>query len=108
MAYLDAPSIPDGRVAMLMRTFAWGLTAGGQFDDEPAIAAISAHTAGWPAATKMADETTAALSPHLAPFWPLSGRGLASGLAPLAARSKRGWAGIPRPAARTRTPPALG
>ncbi|OUC96063.1 hypothetical protein [Streptosporangium minutum] len=62
MAYLDAPSIPDGRIAMPMRTYAWGIDAAGEFDDELANAAMREHAARWPAADKRVDETTAALS----------------------------------------------
>lgn len=62
MAYLDAPSIPDGRIAMPLRTNAWGLDDKGEFDDERASAAMRAHAAEWPASAKRVDETTAALS----------------------------------------------
>ncbi|MGW4424011.1 hypothetical protein [Streptosporangium sp. NPDC004631] len=62
MAYLDAPSIPEDRIAMPMRTFAWGLDSAGEFDDERANAAMRAHAAQWPAAAKPVDEGTAALS----------------------------------------------
>lgn len=61
MAYLDAPSIPDERIAMPMRTYAWGI-AGGTFDDERANAALRAHAAAYPAAFKQVDADTAALS----------------------------------------------
>ncbi|MEU4332313.1 hypothetical protein [Nonomuraea dietziae] len=62
MAYLDAPSIEEGRIAMPMRTYAWGLDANGEFDDERANAAMREYAAQWPAAAKDVDETTAALS----------------------------------------------
>lgn len=62
MAYLDAPSIPDERISMPMRTFAWGLDSAGEFDDERANAAMRAHAAQWPAAAKPVDAGTAALS----------------------------------------------
>ncbi|MGS2641659.1 hypothetical protein [Streptosporangium sp. G12] len=62
MAYLDAPSIPEGRIAMPMRTYAWGIDAAGQFDDERANAAMRAHAAAFPAAAKQVDEVTASLS----------------------------------------------
>ncbi|MGW4426574.1 DNA translocase FtsK [Streptosporangium sp. NPDC004631] len=61
MAYLDAPSIPDERIAMPMRTYAWGM-AGGAFDDERANEALRAHAAAYPAAYKAVDPGTAALS----------------------------------------------
>ncbi|MFG1826717.1 DNA translocase FtsK [Microbispora bryophytorum] len=61
MAYLDAPSIAEGRFAMPMRTFAWGIS-GGVFDDELANAAMREHAAQWSAAAKKVDATTAALS----------------------------------------------
>lgn len=62
MAYLDAPGIDDGRIAMPLRTYAWGLDESGVFDDERANAAMRAHAAEWPASAKPVDETTAALS----------------------------------------------
>jgi hypothetical protein len=62
MAYLDAPSIEEGRIAMPMRTYAWGLDANGEFDDERANAAMRAYAAQWPAAAKEVDPTTAELS----------------------------------------------
>ncbi|MFD8564821.1 hypothetical protein ACFV1N_46790 [Streptosporangium canum] len=62
MAYLDAPSIADDRIAMPQRTYAWGVNAAGEFDDELANAAMREHAARWPAAEKRVDETTAALS----------------------------------------------
>lgn len=62
MVYWDAPSIPDDRIAMPLRTYAWGLDAAGEFDDERANAAMREHAAQWPAAAKAVDEGTAALS----------------------------------------------
>ncbi|MEU1731343.1 hypothetical protein [Streptosporangium sp. NPDC020145] len=62
MAYLDAPSIPDERITMPMRTYAWGLDANGAFDDERANAALRAHAAAFPAAYKKVDPGTATLS----------------------------------------------
>lgn len=62
MVYLDAPSIPEDRIAMPMRTYAWGLDSAGEFDDERANAAMRAHAAQWPAAAKPVDEGTAAIS----------------------------------------------
>lgn len=62
MAYLDAPSIEEGRIAMPMRTYAWGLDDRGEFDDERANAAMRAYAAQWPAAAKKVDATTASLS----------------------------------------------
>lgn len=61
MAYLDAPSIPDERIAMPLRTYAWGM-AGGRFDDERANEALRAHAAAFPAAAKQVDPGTAALA----------------------------------------------
>ncbi|MGC5012985.1 hypothetical protein ACLQ2R_19660 [Streptosporangium sp. DT93] len=61
MAYLDAPSIPDERIAMPNRTYAWGCV-GEQIDDERANAEMRAHAAAWPAAAKKVDAGTAALS----------------------------------------------
>lgn len=61
MAYLDAPSIPEGRIAMPLRTYAWGIT-GGVFDDEAASSAMRAHAARWPAAGKTVDPGTAELA----------------------------------------------
>ncbi|MBB6343768.1 hypothetical protein FHU36_000277 [Nonomuraea muscovyensis] len=62
MAYLDAPSIEDTRIAMPLRTYAWGLTEEGHVDDELANTQMRAHAAQWPAAAKPVDVTTAALS----------------------------------------------
>ncbi|MET8142664.1 hypothetical protein ABZU32_20350 [Sphaerisporangium sp. NPDC005288] len=61
MAYLGAPTIARERIAMPLRTYAWGV-AGDQFDDEQANAAMRAHAAQWPATAKPVDETTAALA----------------------------------------------
>ncbi|MBG0819865.1 hypothetical protein HS048_03775 [Planomonospora sp. ID91781] len=61
MAYLDAPSIPDARIAMPLRTYAWGIS-GGVFDDERANAQMRAHAAAYPAAYKPVDAGTAAIS----------------------------------------------
>lgn len=52
MAYLDAPSIPDERIAMAMRTWDWGQ------DDQEANARMRAHAEAWPAAAKEVDEFT--------------------------------------------------
>jgi hypothetical protein len=62
MQYLDAPTIEDGRYAMPLRTFAWGIDARGEFDDERANEAMRAHAAQWPASAKQVDAGTAALS----------------------------------------------
>ncbi|MBN6051319.1 hypothetical protein JYK22_05185, partial [Nonomuraea sp. RK-328] len=62
MTFLDTPTIPEGRYAMPLRTFAWGIDANGEFDDELANAAMRAHAEQWPAAAKPVDATTAALS----------------------------------------------
>ncbi|MER6508266.1 hypothetical protein ABT158_15705 [Nonomuraea sp. NPDC001636] len=62
MAYLDAPSIPEDRITMPMRTYAWGITAAGEFDDEQANAQMRAHAAAFPAIHKQIDPMTAALS----------------------------------------------
>ncbi|MBF8187299.1 hypothetical protein ITP53_16480 [Nonomuraea sp. K274] len=62
MAYLDAPTLAEGRFAMPGRTYAWGLDDQGAFDDERANAAMRAHAAQWPAAAKQVDAATAALS----------------------------------------------
>lgn len=61
MAYLDAPSIEEGRAGMPLRTYAWGI-AKGVFDDELANAAMRAHAAAYPAAAKDVDQETAAIS----------------------------------------------
>jgi hypothetical protein len=57
MAYLDAPSIPDERIAMPLRTFAWSETG----DDNEANEAMTAYAAQYPAAAKKADEFTLAV-----------------------------------------------
>ncbi|WP_165977488.1 hypothetical protein [Nonomuraea diastatica] len=62
MAYLDAPSIPDDRITMPMRTYAWGMSAAGAFDDERAHEQMRAHAAAFPAIHKQIDPMTAALS----------------------------------------------
>ncbi|MEV0626022.1 hypothetical protein [Nonomuraea wenchangensis] len=59
MAYLDAPTIGEGRFAMPLRTYAWGLDERGEFDDERANQAMRAHAADWPAAAKQVDPSTA-------------------------------------------------
>lgn len=51
MAYLDAPGIPDGRIAMPMRCFWWG-------DDASVMAA---HAARFPASSRALDPLTARL-----------------------------------------------
>lgn len=51
MAFLDAPSIPDGRCAMPLRTWFWG-------EDD---AKIAKHAAAYPAATRPLDELTAGI-----------------------------------------------
>lgn len=53
MAYLDAPSIPDERIAMPLRTYSWGAT------DEEANANMAAYAAAYPATAKQADPFTA-------------------------------------------------
>ncbi|GAA4952792.1 hypothetical protein HD597_009660 [Nonomuraea thailandensis] len=75
MAYLDAPSIPDERIAMPLRTFAWGMK-GDRFDDEAANQAMREHAARWPAADKKVDPTTARLAlldggTHPRATWPV-------------------------------------
>lgn len=62
MAYLDAPGIAEERIAMPLRTFAWGLDDAGVFDDERANRAMRAHAEDYPAAGKPVDATTAAVS----------------------------------------------
>ncbi|MFI6909862.1 hypothetical protein ACIBKY_51980 [Nonomuraea sp. NPDC050394] len=52
MAYLDAPSIPDERIAMALRTWDWGE------DDQEANQRMREHAADWPASPKDADEFT--------------------------------------------------
>jgi hypothetical protein len=55
MAVLDAPGIEEGRVAMPLRTYAWG--SGG--DDAAAAALMEAHAAAFPAAARPVDPITA-------------------------------------------------
>ncbi|MEO3853700.1 hypothetical protein [Acrocarpospora sp. B8E8] len=69
MAYLGAPTIPRDRIAMPLRTFAWGV-ADGEFDDQAATAALRAHAALYPAAAKQVDPGTAALARLGAPTPP--------------------------------------
>jgi hypothetical protein len=61
MAYLGAPTIPRERIAMPMRTYAWGIR-NGEFDDELASKAMRAHAEAWPAAAKEVDDMTAELA----------------------------------------------
>ncbi|MEV4837805.1 hypothetical protein AB0K05_25005 [Nonomuraea sp. NPDC049486] len=56
MSYLDAPSIPDERIAMANRTFDWGA------DDQEANARMRQHADAWPAAAKEVDEFTAIIA----------------------------------------------
>ncbi|KAB2347376.1 DNA translocase FtsK [Actinomadura rudentiformis] len=51
-AYLDAPSIPEEKLGMGLRTWSWGKT------DQEAHANITAHAEAWPAASKTVDEFT--------------------------------------------------
>jgi hypothetical protein len=55
MAYLDAASIPDERLAMPLRTYSWG-------DDDTAAANMTAHAALYPASARPVDEITAAIT----------------------------------------------
>ncbi|MCP2343389.1 hypothetical protein [Actinomadura rupiterrae] len=75
MAYLDAPSIDSGRIAMPLRTFGWLKS-----DGKPDPAALHAHALEWPAAAKQVDEFTAAVTRAAAAVMPLTGPvGAASG-----------------------------
>lgn len=59
MAYLDAPTIPEARVTMPLRTYAWGLDDEGAFSDERASSAMREHAEQWPATAKVVDRWTA-------------------------------------------------
>lgn len=62
MSYLHAPSTPKERIAMPMRTWAWGLREGADhLDDELAVRQMEEHCARWPAADKPVDHITAPL-----------------------------------------------
>ncbi|MET7333258.1 hypothetical protein [Nonomuraea sp. NPDC005650] len=67
MAYLDAPSIPDERIAMALRTWDWGE------DDQEANARMRAHASDWPASAKEVDEFTQIVAANF-------GAGAAAGL----------------------------
>jgi hypothetical protein len=61
MAYIDAPSIPDERIAMAMRTWDWGE------NDQEANARMRVHADAWPAAAKEVDEFTAIIAANYGP-----------------------------------------
>jgi hypothetical protein len=61
MAYLDAPSIPEERIAMALRSWDWGE------DDQEASARMRAHADAWPAAAKEVDEFTAIIAANYGP-----------------------------------------
>lgn len=61
MSYLDAPSIPDERIAMPNRTWDWGE------DDQEANARMRRHADNWPAAAKDVDEFTAIICANYGP-----------------------------------------
>lgn len=56
MSYLDAPSIPEERIAMANRTWDWGE------EDQEANARMRQHADAWPAAAKQVDEFTAIIA----------------------------------------------
>lgn len=61
MSYLDAPSIPDERIAMANRTWDWGES------DQEANARMRTHADAWPAAAKEVDEFTAIITSSYGP-----------------------------------------
>ncbi|MCC5579124.1 hypothetical protein IMZ11_26205 [Microtetraspora sp. AC03309] len=61
MSYLDAPSIPDERIAMPNRTWDWGE------DDQEANARMRRHAEAWPANAKEVDEFTAIIYANYGP-----------------------------------------
>ncbi|MGA5764462.1 hypothetical protein [Nonomuraea bangladeshensis] len=61
MAYLDAPSIPEERIAMALRSWDWGE------DDQEANQRMRAHADAWPAAAKDVDEFTAIIAANFGP-----------------------------------------
>ncbi|MDH2429298.1 hypothetical protein [Sphaerisporangium sp. TRM90804] len=61
MSYLDAPSIPEERIAMPNRTWDWGES------DQEANARMRRHAESWPAAAKEVDEFTAIICANYGP-----------------------------------------
>lgn len=62
MSYLHAPSIAKPRIAMPLRTWAWGLPEGAaEIDDELAVRQMEEHCARYPAAAKPVDHISASL-----------------------------------------------
>jgi hypothetical protein len=61
MAYLHAPGTPPDRIAMPMRTYAWGDISSKARHDETAAAAMAEYAAQFPAQARPVDALTAAL-----------------------------------------------
>lgn len=61
MSYLDAPSIPEERIAMANRTWDWGE------NDQEANQRMRQHADAWPAAAKEVDEFTAIVAASFGP-----------------------------------------
>ena len=59
--YLDYPGVPLERVAMRMRTYAWGDTSSKEGHDATAAAAMAEYAAQYPASARPVDEITAEL-----------------------------------------------
>jgi hypothetical protein len=61
MAYLHYPGTPPDRVAMPMRTYAWGDLSSKERHDATAASAMAAHAAQYPAAARPVDDLTATI-----------------------------------------------
>lgn len=61
MSYIDAPSIPEERIAMANRTWDWGES------DQEANQRMRAHADAWPASAKEVDEFTAIIAANYGP-----------------------------------------
>jgi hypothetical protein len=61
MAYLHYPGTPPERIAMPMRTYAWGDLSSKERHDETAAPTMAAYAAQWPASARPVDNLTATL-----------------------------------------------
>jgi len=61
MAYLHYPGTPPDRIAMPMRTYAWGDLSSQEAHDATAAPAMAAYAAQYPASARPVDDLTAAI-----------------------------------------------
>lgn len=61
MAYLHYPGTPPDRIAMPMRTYAWGDLSSKEAHDATAASAMADHAAQYPASARPVDDLTAAI-----------------------------------------------